>query len=301
MLDTDLLGKSKKKNCKSAEIRFVFGIIFRKSNVVITQENKKDRAKTNQGSIQGFFSKNALFFAVVMATFCFFSPVSAEVDLDYNYYYEKNGPYTKFSDWVPYRLHKWEPRTLEDYYELANLKQHYGEAELRRNIYFLTNALNLKFRHPRNALCEVKTEEDYYKYRNLLFMHLNLGIMRSYMRIASLYDKRHLYFYNLDFAYDLDKSFSKSELLYKEAIPYWDKARFYADRANEVPVDLDLGTLESEVFEIVTGKLDFGQIIGDHLERLKRKRATVTQFLKENPDSNQPKLDFPDRVSKKNQ
>ncbi|EMO06532.1 hypothetical protein LEP1GSC116_3908 [Leptospira interrogans serovar Icterohaemorrhagiae str. Verdun HP] len=31
-------------------------------------------------------------------------PISPEIDLDYNYEYEKNGLYTKFSDWVPYKL-----------------------------------------------------------------------------------------------------------------------------------------------------------------------------------------------------
>lgn len=205
--------------------------------------------------------------------------IQAEVDLDYNYEYEKNGPYTKFSDWIPYKLHKWEPRNLEDYYQLVGLRQHFGENDLRRDIYFLKLSLQKKFRHPKNALCEIESEEEYYKYRNLLFMHLNIRIMRSYMRLASLYDKRHLYFYNLDFAPDLKESFNIAEGFYKEAIPYWDKAREHADKANEIPFDLDLGTLETERFEIVTGKLDYGYIINNHLERLKKKQLSVQAEL----------------------
>ncbi|MCZ8238572.1 MAG: hypothetical protein O9346_07990 [Leptospiraceae bacterium] len=205
--------------------------------------------------------------------------IHAEVDLDYNYEYEKNGPYTKFSDWIPYKLHKWEPRNLEDYYQLVGLRQHFGENDLRRDIYFLKLSLQKKFRHPKNALCEIESEEEYYKYRNLLFMHLNIRIMRSYMRLASLYDKRHLYFYNLDFAPDLKESFNIAEGFYKEAIPYWDKAREHADKANEIPFDLDLGTLETERFEIVTGKLDYGYIINNHLERLKKKQLSVQAEL----------------------
>jgi hypothetical protein len=203
----------------------------------------------------------------------------AEVDLDYNYEYEKNGPYTKFSDWIPYKLHKWEPRNLEDYYQLVGLRQHFGENDLRRDIYFLKLSLQKKFRHPKNALCEIHSEEEYYKYRNLLFMHLNIRIMRSYMRLASLYDKRHLYFYNLDFAPDLKDSFHIAEGFYKEAIPYWEKAREHADKANEIPFDLDLGTLETERFQIVTGKLDYGYIINNHLEKLNKKQLMVQAEL----------------------
>lgn len=206
-------------------------------------------------------------------------PIHAEVDLDYNYEYEKNGPYTKFSDWIPYKLHKWEPRNLEDYYQLVGLRQHFGENDLRRDIYFLKLSLQKKFRHPKNALCEIQSEEEYYKYRNLLFMHLNIRIMRSYMRLASLYDKRYLYFYNLDFAPDLKESFTIAEGFYKEAIPYWDKAREHADKANEIPFDLDLGTIETERFEIVTGKLDYGYIINNHLEKLKKKQLSVQAEL----------------------
>ena len=66
-----------------------------------------------------------------------FSTLNAEVDLNYNYDYEMNGVKTKFSEWVPYKLHKWNPKFLEDYYELYGLKLHYGEDDLRKDIYFL--------------------------------------------------------------------------------------------------------------------------------------------------------------------
>lgn len=214
-----------------------------------------------------------------------------EVDLNYNYHYNKSGPYTKFSDWVPYRLHKWEPKYLEDFYQLYGLKQHYGENELRKGIYFLKIALKKRFRHPRNALCHIRNEKTYFKYRNLMFMHINLRIMRAYMRLASKYDKRHLYFYNLDFAHELKNSFQIADGFYKAAKPYWEKAKKYAFEADRIIEEVNLGTMESERYEIVNDKLNFERIIEDHLLRLDKKRKTVDEFLAKHPEADKPFLE----------
>ena len=216
--------------------------------------------------------------------------ISSETDIDYNYEYEKNGPYTKFSDWVPNKLHKWNPVFLEDFYELYGLKLYHGENDLRKNIYFLKIALKKRFRHPKNALCFTPEEQHYHKYRLLLFMQINLMIMRSYMRIGSLYDKRHLYFYNLDFAYDLNRSFGIAETFYKEAMPYWEKAHNYARQADKIPHILDLGTIESTRFEIMEKKLDYGKIINSHLSRLDKKKKLVNEYLQKHPEENKPFL-----------
>ena len=226
--------------------------------------------------------------------------VATEVDIDYNYEYEKNGPYTKFSDWIPYKLHKYNPKFLEDYYEIHGLSLYYGENELRRNIYFLKIALKSRFRHPNNALCFIEDEKAYHKYRLLLFMQVNLQIMRSYMRIASKYDKRHLYFYNLDFAYDLNRSFATAESFYKEAIPYWEKSRQYAKEADKIPVMLDMGTIESSRFEIMNKKLDFGYIINNHLAKLEKKQKLVKEYLEKYPEANKPFLSALEKNSENN-
>lgn len=230
---------------------------------------------------------------VSFLVFLFFTEqiLAWETDLDYHYEYEKSGVYTKFSDWVPYRLHKWEPKYLEDFYEMSNWKQHYGEKDLLRNIYFLKIALGKRFRHPKQALCEIKSENEYYKYRNLVSMHIHLRILRSYLRIGSLYDKRHVYFQNLDFAQELKQSFSVAESYYSEAIPHWKKAEEHAKIANEIPIDLDLGTMETEAYEIRTGKLDMGLAIERHLDRLSGKKQIVLEFLAKHPEADKPNLD----------
>ncbi|MDH4198785.1 MAG: hypothetical protein OEV66_00240 [Spirochaetia bacterium] len=201
----------------------------------------------------------------------------AELRLDY--YYDQSDMYTKFSDWLPKQLHQWHPQTVEDFFLMYGLKMLYGEPEIRRNIYFLNTALERRFRHPSQALCKIETREQYHKYRLLMFMHLNLMIMRSYLSLGALYDKRHLYFYNLDFADDLKVSFSAAGGFYQQALPYWKKAREYAQKAGAYKFDLDLQPMESIRFDIQTGEIDYDKIIAKHIASVKDKEKTVADFL----------------------
>ena len=134
-------------------------------------------------------------------------PQKPEGELRLNYYYDRTGRWVKFSDWIPFQQKKYSPRFFEDYYELYGLSQGYRVAQLKENIYFLFLAQSAPFRHPRNSLCKIETEEQFHKYRNLMFMQAHLMIMRMYLRLGSLFDKRHLYFHDLDFADDLEISF----------------------------------------------------------------------------------------------
>jgi hypothetical protein len=99
------------------------------------------------------------------------------------------------------------------------------------------------------------------------------------MRIGSKYDKRQLYFYNLDFADDLEKSFQIAESFYKQALPYWEKAKGYALIAHRYPFEINLPTIETKRFSIAKGELDFQKIIGNHLRKLSTKMTIVKQFL----------------------
>jgi hypothetical protein len=232
-----------------------------------------------------------IFFIFILLGFIDISSKDFTLDLNYNYEYEQNGAKTKFSEWVPYKLHKYSPKFLEDYYELYGLRLHFTENDLRKDIYYLKVGLESRYRHPRNALCQIKDEEMYYKYRLLLSMHLNLQLMRSYTRLASLYDKRFVYFHNLDFAHELKNSFKISKGYYKEALPYWKKAKEDALKASKITKEVDLGTLESERFEIFQGKLNFDYIIQDHLDRLEKKQGIIEEYLRQNPEADKPFLE----------
>ncbi len=206
-------------------------------------------------------------------------PQQPKGQLRLNYYYDRTGRWVKFSDWIPFQQRKWSPRHLEDFYELYGLPHHYKTAEVKESIYFLVQALTHRFRHPRHALCKIENERQYHKYRLLMFMQINLLIMRMYLRLGSLYDKRHLYFHDLDFADDLEISFLIARTYYREAITYWKHAQKYADEANEYRFELDLPTIESTRFEIVTGELDYDRIIQRHLYKVEAKLGMTSDFL----------------------
>lgn len=208
-----------------------------------------------------------------------YEQVDAE-DYQYQYFNEKK-KYTPFSDYIPkVRLHyKTVPHYLEDYYELYGMKQYYNENSLRMNIARLKTALNCKFRHPSQAIIKVKTKDEYLKYRRLMFMHINILIMRNYLKIASRYDMKKIYFYNLDFAQEISESLDIAEKQYKDALPYWTKIKNYAQSASRIKLTTDLGFIESERYSIITGEVNYGKIIKDHLNRIEKKRQILKQGL----------------------
>ncbi|HOO73489.1 MAG TPA: hypothetical protein PK926_17140 [Spirochaetota bacterium] len=202
-------------------------------------------------------------------------------DYQYQYFTGEKDKYVPFSDYIPrVRLHyKTVPHYVEDFYELYGMKQYYNENSLRKNIDRLKIALDCKFRHPSEALVQVDTEQEYYKYRNLVFMHLNLLIMRNYLKIAARYDKQRIYFYNAEFADEIRKSLEIAEGLYREARPYWEKARLYAGKASSVKITTRLGFMESERYSIIKNELDYHKIIGTHLDRVSAKKNRLNELL----------------------
>ncbi len=196
-----------------------------------------------------------------------------------NYYYDRTGRWVKFSDWIPFQRRKFVPHHLEDFYELYGLSHSYDAADIKESIYFLHQALLHKFRHPSRSLCKIKTKTQFHKYRLLLFMHINKKIMRMFLRLGSQYDKRKLYYHNLDFADDLEHSFLIARSYYKQARPFWQKAMVYARQAYQYPFILDIPTIESEAFQIIQKEIDYDRIIVRHIANVNKKLSVTKIFL----------------------
>ena len=191
----------------------------------------------------------------------------------YQYFNGEKDKYVPFSDYIPQiRRHNYTvPHFLEDYYLLYGMKQYYDENSLRMNILRLKTALDCNFRHPSEALIKINTEQEYYKYRNLFFMHINMLLCRNYLKIALRYDKRRIYFYDSDQSKMLMDSLEAAKLYYSDAIPHWNEAKKYAEKASKIKITTDLGYMETERFRIITGDLNMDKVIKKDLSSIESK------------------------------
>ncbi len=215
----------------------------------------------------------SIFITLCLSAFC---SLQAE-DYEYDYFSKDKKKYVPFSDYIPkVRMHyQTVPHYLEDYYLLYGMKQYYNENSLRMNIERLKTAMNCRFRHPSQALVKIESEEEYKKYRYLMFMHINMIIMRNYLKIGARYDKRKIYFYNLDFAREINESLQIADRMYSDAMPYWEKAREFASQASSIKITTDMGFIESERYSIIKGEVDYTKIINDYREAIRAKREKL--------------------------
>jgi len=224
-------------------------------------------------------------FSLIMIIVIFSAASLSGEDYQYQYFSEKD-EYVPFSDYVPkVRMHYYTvPHHLEDYYLLFGMKLYYNENSLRKNIDMLKAGLNSKFRHPSEALVTVDTEEEYLKYRKLMFMHINLMIMRNYLKIGARYDKRNIKFYDATFAKDINDSLDIARKMYQEAIPYWEEAKKHANESSRIKITTKLSNIESERFKIITGDLDFKKIINVHITGVNKKQEKLKNFIASTPE-----------------
>ena len=227
--------------------------------------------------------KNTMKSRIFLIIILFISSFSHAEDYQYQYFNKKK-KHTPFSDYIPKsRLHyQTVPHYLEDYYELYGMKQYYNQNTLRKNIAKLKTALSCKFRHPSMALVKIETREEYSKYRNLLFMHINLLIMRSYLKIGARYDKRKIYFYNLDFAKEISESLVIAEKTYRKALPYWEKAQKHARAASNFKITTELSFMETERYSIIHNELDYDKIINNYIKKTNEKRQKLDNSIGDN-------------------
>jgi hypothetical protein len=172
----------------------------------------------------------------------------------------------------------------EEFY-LYVLNLYHTNPNLERNVRFLQWALEAPFDNQVRSLAKIETENDWFRYKSLFRMHVNLLIIDSYLQLARRFDKEHVYFYNLWFAEELQESFTIARYYYETARIYWDEAIKHAAEAEETPGRIDLDYWEDELFLIQTGELDYAVIISDHLEKLETRLAQVESYLDqyENP------------------
>jgi hypothetical protein len=162
----------------------------------------------------------------------------------------------------------------EQYYKLYHQHFYQYPEDTLENIQYLESALKADFANPLYALARIEDRQQWAQYRTLFKMHANLKLVELYLTLGSKYDKRVAYFYNAPWKRQNLESLEQAESAYRLALGYWSEALGWAARIPRLRYNLEqIQRWEDEWKRIVTGELDYRQIIDGHLLRLARVRA----------------------------
>jgi hypothetical protein len=165
-------------------------------------------------------------------------------------------------------------RYAEQFYRLYHLHLYQSSDNTMENIYWLEQALKADFCNPLYALAKIESKEEWRHYRYLFKMHVNLKLVELYRTLGSRYDKRIAYFYNAPWKRQNLESLEIAEKMFRLSLHYWRQALSWARKLGYSPHYLEeIQFWEDERARIRSGELDYGDIIGEDLERLLRARA----------------------------
>jgi hypothetical protein len=163
----------------------------------------------------------------------------------------------------------------EQFYRLFHT--HYIEypEDAIENIYWLEKARKADFCNPLYALARIEDPKHWERYRYLLDMHLDLKLIEQHLALGAKFDKRVAYFYNAPWKEQNLESLKTAEAAYETALRYWDEAKALAKRAMDLRWVMleDAENWTGEAWRIEQGDLDYAQIIGKQLTRLRKVRA----------------------------
>ncbi|MEW5817540.1 MAG: hypothetical protein AB1798_19345 [Spirochaetota bacterium] len=170
----------------------------------------------------------------------------------------------------------------EQFFRLYHLHFTQYPDDTLENIYYLEQALKADFCNPLYALAKIQNTREWERYRYLFKMHVNLKLVEAYLLLGSKFDKMIAYFYNAPWKNDNLESLKTAEQAYEFSIKYWEEAKKWAVQADGLKF-LHLEAIqywEDENFRILSGELDYGDIIQSHLARLKKVRADFEKMDK---------------------
>lgn len=161
----------------------------------------------------------------------------------------------------------------EQYYRLYHLHFYQYPDDTMENIFYLEQALKADFANPLYALARIEDRQQWAQYRLLFKMHVNLKLAELYLTLGAKYDKMVAHFYNAPWKEQNLDSLDKAEQAYRVALGYWKEAMGWAARTQRLSFNLEkIQKWEDEWKRILTGDLDYQEIIAGHLSRLERVR-----------------------------
>ena len=176
----------------------------------------------------------------------------------------------------------------EDYYRLYHVTYHQTTDDCIENIYWLEKAVRADFCNSLYAEAKIENEEQWEKYRYLFQMHLNLKLIEQHNRLARLYDKRCIYFYDSPWKEEYTSNLQKAKSCYEAGLYYWKEAKIWSEKASEGKFRFlfitELRNWEDENYRISEGELDYEKILTRELSRVNKELEELAAL----PD--QPKL-----------
>ncbi len=163
----------------------------------------------------------------------------------------------------------------EEYYKLYHRNLYMYQEDYTGNIWFLEQALSRPFVNPLNALTRISNRDEWERYRYLFYMHVNLKLVEQYRHLARSYDKQTAYFFNAPWKEDNLKSLDIAENYYRIAFHYWKEASRWKKKLDGTKYFFLEGiqNWEDERVRISDGELDYGEILNNDIEHLKKVRA----------------------------
>ncbi|NMC67153.1 MAG: hypothetical protein GYA61_02905 [Spirochaetales bacterium] len=167
----------------------------------------------------------------------------------------------------------------EQYYLLYAKSNNFQSVNIEQNIFYLQRALMAPFAPVVQALCKITTQEQYIRYKYLFKMHCNFLIMRSYIQLASRFDKEEVYFYNYLYKEMIIESLKVAKYYYELALPYWQEAIKEANNATTFQkYKIDIPQWEDEQAKILSGVYKYDEIIYSRLENLLKNLAFLENW-----------------------
>lgn len=162
----------------------------------------------------------------------------------------------------------------EDFYRLYHVHYQQFPDDCMENIYWLEQAVRADFCNPLHANAKIETEEQWEKYRYLFMMHLNLKLIEQHNRLARIYDKRCIYFYDAPWKDEYKRNLEKAKSCYEAGLYYWQEACLWAEKANEGKFKYlfinDVQNWEDERERIKTDELNYETMLNRELSRVNK-------------------------------
>ncbi len=185
----------------------------------------------------------------------------------------------------------------EQYYKLYHQHFYQYPDDTMENIHYLEQALKADFANPLYALARIADRQEWAQYRTLFKMHANLKLTELYLTLGSKYDKMTAYFYNAPWKRQNLDSLEQAESAYRLALGYWRESLRWAAGIPRLRYNLEeIQRWEDEWKRVVTGDLDYREIIDGHLRRLARVRAEF-QAMDRTPTDTEPRSQDQHRVA----